>query len=207
MGIKQGFKYKKAIQCLNFFALNSNEENNCFNKMKAIKLVWLSDRLHLRLYGRLITGDTYFALKNGPIPSATKDILNSAVDFIEESDSVIRYSNEYISNVDKYNFRSSHELDKDVFSDTDLKCLNAVNDKFRTKKPFELSDFSHLFPEWRKFESLLKISSSSRYQIDVSDFFKNLEEESGLFNDMDEEDLEISQFVFEENNKALSCLW
>jgi len=65
----KGFNYRKAIQTLVFFA---EKENGTINKMKAYKLIWLSDRWHLRNYGRSILNDTYFALKFGAIPSNTR---------------------------------------------------------------------------------------------------------------------------------------
>ena len=58
--------YKKATQALNFFALKKDGK---INKMKAIKLIYLADRLHLRKYGRPIVGDIYWAMKLGPVGS------------------------------------------------------------------------------------------------------------------------------------------
>jgi len=46
-----GFNHKKAVQTLAYFA---QKEGGVINKMKAFKLIWLSDRLHLRKYGRPI---------------------------------------------------------------------------------------------------------------------------------------------------------
>jgi hypothetical protein len=41
---------------LNFFAIR---EGGRLNRMKAVKLVWLADRLQLRKYYRSITHDVY----------------------------------------------------------------------------------------------------------------------------------------------------
>lgn len=40
-----------------------------------MKLLWLSDRVHLNKYGRLILKDNYKALPHGPVPSATMDSI------------------------------------------------------------------------------------------------------------------------------------
>ena len=98
----RGFNYKKAVQALNFFA---KEDGGTINKMKSIKLIWLADRLHLRKYGRSITGDEYFALPNGPVPSATRDVLecNNFMDDIASD-----YASEYIIAHEKYNFKSTY---------------------------------------------------------------------------------------------------
>ena len=95
----RGFNYKKSAQALNYLA---NKNGGTLNKMKAIKLIWLADRLNLRKYGRSITGDDYYALPNGPVPSATRDILESS-DFLDDIASV--YASEYITEIDKYNFK------------------------------------------------------------------------------------------------------
>ena len=54
-------------------------------KMKALKLVYIADRYHLRKYGRLITNDTYFAMNYGPVPSGTKDIAEASEVFLDRS--------------------------------------------------------------------------------------------------------------------------
>ena len=81
-----GFNYKKAVYTLAYFAL---KEGGAINKMKAFKLIWLSDRLHLRKYGRPILNDVYFALPMGPIPSNTKDIADNS-DFLAETEKELR---------------------------------------------------------------------------------------------------------------------
>src|SRR4051812_40780509 len=117
----RGFNYKKATQSLNFFA---TQEKGSINKMKAIKLVWLADRLHLRNNGRTITGDIYFALENGPVPSATRDILEQ--NDLSLSTDELEYSADYLGITDKYNFRTVKDIEVRVFSESDIAVLNAV---------------------------------------------------------------------------------
>ena len=45
------------------------------DKIKLVKLVYLSDKYHLLKYARTITNDSYFAMKLGPVGSTLKDIL------------------------------------------------------------------------------------------------------------------------------------
>jgi uncharacterized phage-associated protein len=47
-----------------------------FDKGKACKLLFLADKLHLVRYGRPITGDEYWALEHGPVPSKVLKLLN-----------------------------------------------------------------------------------------------------------------------------------
>lgn len=49
-------------------------------KTKLMKLLWLSDRLHLNKYGRLILKDRYYAMPYGPVPSKGLDISNEGIE-------------------------------------------------------------------------------------------------------------------------------
>ena len=65
--------------------------------MKAIKLVWMADRLHLREYGRPITNDDYVAMKFGPVGSVTRNITDEAIPYL--TDEQFGYSRNYLKNV------------------------------------------------------------------------------------------------------------
>ena len=171
----RGFQYKKAVQALNYFALKEGGE---INKMKAIKLIWLSDRLHLRTFGRMITNDTYFALKFGPVPSATRDLLgNSFSSLPEETEYVLEYLD-----IDKqYYYNSKKQPYLKVFSQTDRDILNNVYDYYGKYNQYTLRDISHRFPEWKRWEAALKQDSTSRFQMIMEDFFEEEKEPAPLF--------------------------
>lgn len=78
-----GFNFRKAVQALNFFAV---KEGGTIDKMKVIKLIWFSDRAHLRQYGRPILMDRYLAMKYGPVPSKTKDLSGFDNSFLDENE-------------------------------------------------------------------------------------------------------------------------
>lgn len=187
-----GFNYKKTVQALNFFARASG---GTINKMKALKLIWLSDRLHLRKYGRLITNDTYFAMKHGPVASGTRDILQANATSLEES-----YADKYLDFCDRHEFASCEEVHEFVFSKTDLECLHMVFANYSKFNQFKLSDLSHKFPEWKKFQSHFENELGSRFPIDKQDFFLNIKDHSGLFEDSSE-NIEMAKAVYDENRK------
>lgn len=68
---------KKQENTILFFA---NKNGGQINRLKLIKLIWLSDRLHLNRYGRLILNDKYMALPHGPAASNTLNLSQNRTD-------------------------------------------------------------------------------------------------------------------------------
>ncbi|MEN9919783.1 MAG: hypothetical protein RL662_2219, partial [Bacteroidota bacterium] len=91
--------YRKIIQTINYFA--QKQPDKCMSKMKVYKLLWLADRYHVRQYGRTITGDTYYALPFGLVPSKTKDILDQKQAVLD----VLNGYDKLIEVVDKRNYK------------------------------------------------------------------------------------------------------
>ncbi len=186
-----GFNYKKSVQGLNFFAIS---EGGSINKMKALKLIWLSDRLHLRKFSRPILNDTYFALNYGPIASHTKDLVENT-DFLSPEEK--EYRNIYIKNVDQYDYASLLSLETKVFSKTDLQVMKDIYLAFGNLNEFDLSEVSDSYPEWKKFEGHLKSKSSSRFEMNYEDFF--IESKGNPIFNSDETSLNLSKDLFLEN--------
>lgn len=189
----RGFDYKKAVQALNYFAIC---EGGTINKMKALKLVWLSDRYHLRKYGRTITGDTYFALPYGPVASNTRDVLELSSFALSEDE--LLYAQQYLKKQDKYDFTSLAEVDKSQLSKTDYIALGKIHQVYGSLSAFELSEISHMFPEWLRFESALNAKISSREMINMDDFFINYNDNTGVFQDVNEQ-LEIVKEIYHQS--------
>ena len=175
------FKFKKAVQALNLLAAL---EGGRINKMKALKLIWLSDRGHLRKYARPITGDQYYAMKNGPVASTTKDLAEGS-SFLEDFES--DYRNQYLRNDDLINFSSIKTPEVSVFSETDLIVLNQVYLDFKHLDQFDLSNLSHEYPEWKKYAPLLR-NGHSRCAISLEDFIDDADE--------------LTKEIFRENSNA-----
>lgn len=165
--------YKKATQALNFLA---RKKDGRINKMKAIKLIFLADRLHLRKYGRPVIGDIYWAMKLGPVGSKTKRAAE-----LDLPADVLVYAKKYIKPADekKQSLLSIKEPDLEVFSKTDLECLETVYDVFSDKDQFELAELTHEYPEWRKYQKELG-DGKKRIKMDYGDFFADMSHK-GLF--------------------------
>jgi len=181
---------KKIENIILYFANQS--ENNTIDRLKLMKLIWLSDRLHLNKYGRLILKDRYKALPNGPIASLALKMSNFTL------------PNTY--NVNGFKIKSLKEFDSAFFSKSDLKIMAYVWNKFGKLNSFELRDYSHLFPEWLRFkEELASEFSPNCYDVVIQDFFKtpNIEDFSDL---LSVEDLELSEKDFIIHNSIQSLL-
>ena len=193
-----GFDYKKAIQSLNWLAIKSGGH---LNKMKALKLIWLSDRYHLREYGRLITNDNYFALPFGPVPSATRDILQASP--FRDDEIALSYSKDFLATKGEYEFESKQATYLNVFSESDLEVLVLIYSRYGQLSEFELSEISHHFPEWKRFEGSLASKLVSRESIDILDFFIDYQDSTHLFEDK-EGSVPLIKAIYEETAKMIS---
>jgi uncharacterized phage-associated protein len=199
------FDHKKATQAVNFLATQEDSLHmKKINKMKAIKLIWIADRYHLRKYGRPVIGDDYKAMPLGPVGSAVRDILiqNSFSLAQEELD----YSRNFIESVNQYVVRSTSEPDLSVFSKTDVEALKFAFDNFGFMNQFQLKDFSHLYPEWKKFETKFQSKLTFREDMSYIDFFDNPENMPDDKFAEDEQDLELNKKIFIEESNINSQL-
>lgn len=183
------FKYKKSVQALNFFASLGGGK---IQTLKVLKLLWLADRLHLRKYGRTITGDNYFALPHGPVATQTKDLIERNPDYLGQEE--IDYCNKYLSKKKDHHIISKGEVDIKVLSRTDLDILRKIQELYGKMDQYKLRDFSHQFPEWVRFEDQLG-DSRRAYQMHWSDFFKDSDDNPDIFK-QDSEHLSMSEEAF-----------
>jgi uncharacterized phage-associated protein len=187
-----GFKYKKSVQALNFFAQREGEK---INKMKALKLLWLADRVHLWKHARPITDDTYFAMKFGPVASGSKDLIEES-DFIE-SQTEKDYTHKYLKRLDKLHYASTGETDNSVLSRSEFEALETTYNEFGSLTQFDLSDLSHVFPEWKKFESDIK-AGGVRFEMKFQDFFEAPLKDLNVFKRLSE-NAKLAKEIFLQN--------
>jgi len=68
------FKAEKSVEAILYIAQNVKQPT--FHSIS--KMMYFADKVHLEKYGRFICGDNYVAMKHGPVPSGTYDILKVA---------------------------------------------------------------------------------------------------------------------------------
>ncbi|HEY9585549.1 MAG TPA: Panacea domain-containing protein [Candidatus Paceibacterota bacterium] len=197
---------KKTTQAINYFA---RKKEGQINKMKAIKLIYLADRYHLRKYGRPVIGDAYWAMKLGPVGSYTLNVANLSEENLDRE--CLRYAREYLGHPknDSKNqeMLSKKEVDMETFSQTDIEAFERIYQEFGDKDQFELARvITHGYPEWSKFRKDIESGKTRRARMDYMDFFKNPTESGSSVFDVDEEHLNLSKEAFLENQKVAELL-
>lgn len=136
--MKQVFEYDAAINAV-LYALN--ELGGRTDMHKLCKVLYFADQTHLSRYGRSITGDTYIAMKYGPVPSKVDDILKAVrgdsffSGCIDLSDT-LTFDNRFI-------VRALRHADMDYLSETDVLALNEAVTKCHDKSFDQLVALSH----------------------------------------------------------------
>ena len=172
---------KKIIQSLVYLA--NYQPDKKIDNMKAYKLLWLADRYHLRQTGRTITGDTYYAMPHGIVPSDAKCLLEGEKTKLRNPKG---YFGRYIAPIkNEHQFKVVSEPDLNVFSDSDQDALDKVLEKYNGYSAKMLSQLSHKFPEWLFYKNLLEDKSLKySYKIDFDHFFEEApKSEAQLFDD------------------------
>lgn len=71
----------RILNALLFVIHDAARRNITLSQYTILKTVFLADKSHLNRYGRPVTFDNYFAMKDGPVASFLYDVLKHRVDF------------------------------------------------------------------------------------------------------------------------------
>lgn len=147
------FNASKFVNAVAYFA------QACPNstKMSICKQVYFADKEHLLKYGRPITGDRYYKLEHGQIPTRGLNMLRQKA---HAGDNALL--EQYVSVIGK-SVHPKKQVDKKVFSKSDLEVLDHVA---------ELRKIAHQEPSY--------LESENGCQIDFALFFKNRPESEAI---------------------------
>ncbi len=188
---------KKIIQALVYLA--NRQPEKMLDNMKAFKLLWLADRYHLRQTGRTITGDAYYAMPFGIVPSDAKCLLEDEKTKLKDPKG---YKNRYLV-VGDHQYKAIAEPDLQVFSDSDQAALDRVLDLYNDFDALQLSELSHKFPEWSFYRNLLEDRDrKNSYKIDLDHFFEDAPLEGRQLFDESKELLELTRDLYHQYNCA-----
>lgn len=180
-----------------FLSLAQEEGRSSLNHLKLMKLLWAADRYHLRQFGRTISGDTYVAMKNGPVASEGLDIIReSPSGFSTLSEEERKFVNRFILfSHNEVSLKSSSG--EDLLSPSEKMMIKKAWDSFKSFDHFVLAnEVTHSYPEWSKFAGFFKEPQNVRHRQDMSleDFFLNPEEDD--FFTQDPEVLEAARDIY-----------
>jgi uncharacterized phage-associated protein len=186
--------YKKITQVLNYIAQKFGGQ---VNYMKALKLLYLADRLHLRKYGRLITDDMLVAMKNGTLGSQAKDIVmqNENLPYV-----VYEYSEDKLKrDLENFTIESNFEV-RDNLSETDIECIDNVISALGEKKGFDLAELTHSLPEWKRHQFTIETKEKKVVPLTLTDLFQPSENtELNKIYSQSVDELDLSKTLFLES--------
>lgn len=159
---------RKLLQALYYIqgkAPSGNEDR--FSKVYLLKMMFFADRYHLRHFGFLATEDSYYAMKLGPVASATFDILKKNL------------NDDYLSDVEEISENEVliNKQGEDELSESFKEALDFALREFGSYGWRELSEISHCYPEWKRHEKELS-GFIKRMDMSELDFFDDPEDES-----------------------------
>lgn len=125
MGVRFEFDPGRTIAAIVYLVAKGPPE---LTKWKICKLIYVADRLHLVRYGRPLTGDVYYALPWGPVPSYTLDALDDENELAMELTGILRKTES--SRYPQYLLNPQAEPNFEDLSESDLRILDEVISRF-----------------------------------------------------------------------------
>lgn len=132
----RSFDIDKAIEVVAYFV-----EQGVREMYTIMKMVYVADKLHLERYGRFIAGDSYAAMKEGPVPSNTYNMIkhvrgDSGYGQFARASELLSYEADHIVGVKR-------AVAFDELSASDLACLEEVVSIYRRVGKWAVRDMSH----------------------------------------------------------------
>ena len=133
-----------------YFSTHTNTK--FLGKVKLMKLFYFLDFLHVKKYGSPVTYDNYVNLEHGPIPSAILNLVNSAIDDVDNSVLADTIKFERIDGIDMRRIvpiREFREGDKKYFSSTELNILEEICNRYKNSNANSIEEASHKESPWK----------------------------------------------------------
>lgn len=113
------------------------------------KTVFLADYRHLESYGRPITFDNFVAMKFGPVPSLTYDMLKPSYDWVAHFQmKAAPWSTREISSTTREYFSVQRPANRRKLSESDLLSLDGALKDVQAMGFKKTSDFTHRLPAY-----------------------------------------------------------
>lgn len=165
MPVRFEIDWEKSLAALVYLASKDLPE---FDKYKACKLVFLSDKYHLVRFARPITGDAYYAVPYGPIPSQLLDRIDALEKGEDEELAGLLESDTRFTNP---HFRAKTEANFSALSQSDIIALDRIAELFGNKNFAELKAITHAMPAYSKAWQA-RAEGTKRALMSFEDFFE-----------------------------------
>ena len=152
-----GYDIRKVANAILYFL---DKDVKYLGKTKLMKLLYFADKYHLNKYGRPIFNDKYIKLQHGPVPSLTLNIINSfnqldnedLEEYTEKLREFVEIKETKDNQYKKTIFEKKRQLNIDIFSKSELECMNKSIEAFKEWTAEKISEFSHDLEEYKKTE-------------------------------------------------------
>lgn len=169
MSVEFAYSFEKALAAILHLASLGLPE---FTKGKVCKLLYLADKRHLVKHGRTVTGDGYFALEHGPVPTDTLRLLDAVEAQKLSSDQIVRL-NESIGLDRNFQYPRIYPKaspDLGFLSESDLEVLNGIVQQFGGMTFSQLRGLTHETPAYSRAWSTRR--SGDRAPMSFEEFFE-----------------------------------
>ncbi|HPG39876.1 MAG TPA: Panacea domain-containing protein [bacterium] len=139
------------------------------NMYNILKILYFADKEHLAKYGKFITNDDHFALKEGPVPSLAYDLIKLARG---DEKSFITVNIEKTFTVENNNIMPLRKANLDFFSATEIECLQQAIKVYGKLNYSELKKIGHADPAY--------INTPLNKQITLEEIVKSLPDSEEL---------------------------
>jgi uncharacterized phage-associated protein len=137
------FNIEKGIESVLYIIENGTQPT--FHHVS--KVLYFADKEHLERYGRFICGDSYIAMKNCPVPSGIYDLLKLARGDLSPifypPQEIIDSIHQAIGILGRYSIINRRKSDTEMFSESDIECLNNSIKKYGNLSFSQLTELSH----------------------------------------------------------------
>lgn len=135
--IKSRFDAEKAVEVILYVANRVGDPG--FHRLS--KILYFADRDHLAKYGRFICDDSYVAMKHGPVPSGTYDIMKHVRG--DGPPCLVPRAAKSFKVEDGKKVVPLKDADLDALSESEKECLDAAITKYGKMSFRKLTDISH----------------------------------------------------------------
>jgi uncharacterized phage-associated protein len=117
-------------------------DGNSMDRMRLLKLLYITDRELLAESGRTLTGDQALAMRNGPVLIRISDLIKGVEVSPEDWGRYLRSEG--------YKVALAEDPGRGELTKRELEKLHDVTERYRSVPTPTLSARTHRFPEWTK---------------------------------------------------------